>query len=115
MVACDKMYIPLKASQPDIETSHHIIQLIKLAKTLNPKLLAFILISMASTNHLLKEDQEATILLSKLNISKVSNIIIHERKIYRDAIADGRGVVEYDNAKAINEIVQLSKEIFFDE
>jgi len=115
MVACDKMYIPLKASQPDIETSHHIIQLIKLAKTLNPKLLAFILISMASTNHLLKEDQEATILLSKLNIAKVSNIIIHERKIYRDAIADGRGVVEYDNAKAINEIVQLSEEIFFDE
>jgi cellulose biosynthesis protein BcsQ len=33
MVACHKMYIPLKASQPDIETSHHIIQLVKLAKT----------------------------------------------------------------------------------
>ena len=29
MVACNKMYIPLKASQPDIETSNHIIQLIK--------------------------------------------------------------------------------------
>ena len=112
MVACNKMYIPLKASQPDIETSNHIIQLIKLAKALNPKLLAFTIISMAPTNHILKEDQEAILLLSKLNIAKVSNIIIHERKVYRDAIADGKGVMEYDNIKAKNEIIQLFKEIF---
>jgi chromosome partitioning protein len=115
MVACHKMYIPLKASQPDIETSHHIIQLVKLAKTLNPKLLAFTMISMAPTNHVLKEDQEAILLLSKLNIAKVSNIIIRERKVYRDAIADGKGVIEYDNIKATNEIKQLSEEIFFNE
>lgn len=112
MVACNKMYIPLKASQPDIETSNHIIQLIKLAKALNPKLLAFTMISMAPTNHVLKEDQEAILLLSKLNIAKVSNIIIRERKVYRDAIADGKGVMEYENIKAKNEIMQLFKEIF---
>lgn len=115
MVACNKMYIPLKASQPDIETSNHIIQLIKLAKTLNPKLLAFLMISMASTNHVLKEDQEAISLLSKLNIAKVSNVIIRERKVYRDAIADGKGVMEYDNIKAKNEIMQLFEEIFCNE
>jgi len=115
MVACNKMYIPLKASQPDIETSNHIIQLIKLAKTLNPKLLALTMISMAPTNHVLKEDQEAILLLSKLNIAKTSNVIIHERKVYRDAIADGKGVIEYDNIKAKNEIMQLFKEIFCNE
>jgi len=115
MVACNKMYIPLKASQPDIETSNHIIQLIKLAKTLNPKLLALTMISMAPTNHVLKEDQEAILLLSKLNIAKTSNVIIHERKVYRDAIADGKGVMEYDNIKAKNEIIQLLEEIFYNE
>lgn len=117
MVACNKMYIPLKASQPDIETSNHIIQLIKLARTLNPKLLAFTMISMAPTNHVLKEDQEAILLLSKLNIAKTSNVIIHERKVYRDAIAvaDGKGVMEYDNIKAKNEIIQLLEEIFYNE
>jgi chromosome partitioning protein len=115
MVACNKMYIPLKASQPDIETSNHIIQLIKLAKTLNPKLLAFTMISMAPTNHVLKEDQEAILLLSKLNIAKTSNVIIHERKVYRDAIADGKGVMEYDNIKAKNEVIQLLEEIFYNE
>lgn len=115
MVACNKMYIPLKASQPDIETSNHIIQLIKLAKTLNPKLLALTMISMAPTNHVLKEDQEAILLLSKLNIAKTSNVIIHERKVYRDAIADGKGVMEYNNIKAKNEIIQLLEEIFYNE
>ena len=40
MVACNKMYIPLKASQPDIETSNHIVQLIKLAKALGHKVIA---------------------------------------------------------------------------
>ena len=115
MVACNKMYIPLKASQPDIETTNHIIQLIKLARTLNPKLLAFTMISMASTNRVLKEDQEAILLLSKLNIAKTSNVIIHERKVYRDAIADGKGIMEYDNIKAKNEIMQLFEEIFCNE
>jgi chromosome partitioning protein len=42
-------------------------------------------------------------------------VIIHERKVYRDAIADGKGVVEYDNPKAIQEIDLLAKEIFFNE
>lgn len=112
MVACHKMYIPLRASQPDIETSKHITQLIKLAKTLNPKLLAFAIISMAPTNHVLTEDQEAINVLSKNDTIKVSNVIIRERKIYRDAIAEGKGVLEYNNTKAIQEITQLSKEIF---
>ena len=86
-----------------------------MAKTLNPKLLAFTMISMAPTNHVLKEDQEAILLLSKLNIAKTSNVIIHERKVYRDAIADGKGVMEYDNIKAKNEIMQLFEEIFCNE
>ena len=55
------------------------------------------------------------LLLSKLNIAKTSNVIIHERKVYRDAIADGKGVMEYDNIKAKNEIIQLLEEIFYNE
>lgn len=115
MVACNKMYIPLKASQPDLETSKHMTQLIKLARSLNNKLDAYTIISMASTHYNLNEDKEAITLLSQLDIAKVSGVIIHERKVYRDAIADGKGVVEYDNPKAIQEIDLLAKEIFFNE
>lgn len=114
MVVCNKLYIPLKASQPDIETSHHMARLIKLARTLNPSLKSSIIISMASTNHILREDKEAIFLLTKLNIAKISDIIIRERKVYRDAIADGKGVIEYKNNKALEEMNKLTQEIFYD-
>lgn len=115
MVACDKIYIPLKASQPDIETSKHMSQLVKLARGLNKKLIAVALISMAPTNHISKEDEEAAELLSKLPDINTSSIIIHERKVYRDAIAEGKGVIEYSNSKAIKEINSLFKEVFTNE
>ena len=111
MVACQKLYIPLKASQPDIETTKHMSKLVKLAKSLNNKLEATAIISMAPTNHILTEDQEAVELLAKLADIKTSSIIIHERKVYRDAMAEGKGVIECDNNKASNEIKSLLKEI----
>lgn len=115
MVACNKLYIPLKASQPDIETTKHMSKLVKLAKSLNNKLVATAVISMAPTNHILTEDQEAVALLAKLSDIKTSSIIIHERKVYRDAMAEGKGVIEYDNAKASKEIKSLLKEILENE
>lgn len=115
MVACNKMYIPLKASQPDIETINHILKIIKLALSLNPKLQAYTMISMASTNHVLKEDKEAIEVLAQVSIIKPSKVIIKDRKVYRDAMADGKGVIEYNNSKAINEIITLSKEMYCNE
>lgn len=111
LVACHKIYIPLKASQPDIETSRHMSQLVKLAKGLNSKLIATAIISMAPTNHILTEDKEAVELLSKLSNILISKVIIHERKIYRDAMAEGKGVIEYRNLKANDEINNLLKEV----
>ncbi|MBF6949120.1 cobyrinic acid ac-diamide synthase, partial [Acinetobacter baumannii] len=37
--------------------------------------------------------------------------IIHERKIYRDVLAEGKGVIEANNAKAITEFSELMKEL----
>jgi len=111
MVVCDKIYIPLKASQPDLETSKHMSQLIKLARSLNKKLVAVAFISMAPTNHNLTEDDEAIELLSTLPGINISNIIIHERKVYRDAIAEGKGIIEYSNNKANDEMNNLFKEV----
>lgn len=111
MVAANRMYIPLKASQPDLETSKHISQLVKLAKGMNPSLMAKVIVSMASTNPILTEDMEAKEILSGLPNLSVSEVTIRERKVYRDAMAEGKGVVEYENSKAKNEITRLHKEI----
>jgi chromosome partitioning protein len=42
----------------------------------------------------------------------LSGAIVRERKVYRDAIAEGRGVMEMGNEKAIAEVETLAKEIY---
>jgi chromosome partitioning protein len=112
MVGAHHIYVPLKASQPDLETSLHMNELVQLARGLNPYLEAHAIISMAPTNPIISETQEAQELLTELHELLLSKAIIRERKVYRDAIAEGRGVVEMDNEKAIAEIEALAKEIY---
>lgn len=112
LVAADLVYCPLKASQPDIETSVHMNQLVKLARSLNPRLQARIVISMGSTNPVVHEAAEATAILQDLPEFDLSDTIIRERKIYRDAMTEGRGVVELANDKAAAEIKALAVEIY---
>lgn len=112
LVASNIVYVPLKASQPDLETSVHMNELVTLARGMNPSLDARLIIAMAPTNPAINEAEQARELLQELPVFSLSNAIIRERKIYRDAISDGRGVVEMDNQKAISEIEALAKEIY---
>lgn len=112
LVAAQQVYVPLKASQPDIETSVHMNELVKLARAMNPGLVAVAIISMAPTNPSVHEAEEALDVLTELPELTRSGIVICERKVYRDAIAEGKGVVEMDNQKAIAEIEALAKEIY---
>jgi chromosome partitioning protein len=112
MVAAQKLYVPLKASQPDLETSVHMNDLVKLARGMNPHLDANLVISMGPTHPAVHEDEEAVELLSELNQFRMSATVIRERKAYRDAMAEGKGVVEMGNDKAVAEIEALAREIF---
>ena len=112
MVVANKLYVPLKASQPDLETSVHMNELVNLARGLNPQLQAMLVISMGSTHPAVHEDQDATEILSELPEFEMSNVVIRERKVYRDAMAEGRGVIEMGNEKASDEIGDLAREVF---
>ena len=112
LVGVHKVYVPLKASQPDLETSLHMNELVKLARGMNPNLQASAIISMAPTNPVINEAREAMELLSELHELILSKAIVRERKVYRDAIAEGRGVLEMDNEKATAEVEGLGKEIY---
>lgn len=112
LVATNIVYVPLKASQPDLETSVHMNELVTLARGMNPNLDARLIISMAPTNPAINEAAQAQELLRELPVLNLSNALIRERKVYRDAISDGRGVVEMDNGKAAAEIEALAKEIY---
>lgn len=115
LVAADMIYVPLKASQPDLETSVHMNELVQLARGMNEKLKAHLVISMAPTNPIIHEAQEAQELLTQLPEFQLSSAVICERKIYRDAISDGHGVMEMNNSKAAAEIEALANEIYGNE
>lgn len=108
----DKFYCPIKASQADLETLPHICELIEAAKDINADLQSIAIISMAPTNPMINEVKEAENLLMELKEHlKLSSVFIRERKVYRDALLEGKGVVEFTNQKAKDEIQQLLKEI----
>ena len=112
MVTAQKLYTPLKASQPDLETATNINQLVKLACGLNPNLKAYAIISMAPTHPAITEAQEAHELLMELPEIELSRVFIRERKVFRDAMVEGKGVVECKNRKAKAEIQLLAREIY---
>ena len=111
LVAAQVVYLPLRTSQPDLETSVHMHELVTLARSLNPSLTARWLLTMAPTGEG-GDTAEAARVLRELPSIPLSDIIIRDRKIYRDAMASGHGVSEMLNDKAQAEIDALGHEIY---
>lgn len=111
MIVCDFMMIPVRASQADLETMPHVDELIAMARTINNKILASAILSMAPTNPQIKEAAEAREFFAEFENFGVAETIIRDRKIFRDALLAGKGVVEMHGVKARNEIDSLCSEI----
>jgi chromosome partitioning protein len=112
MVAADRMYVPIRASQADLETLPNIDQLITLAKGMNPDLQAKAVLSMAPSNPLITEVADAQALLEDFPELGLCSNVIRDRKVYRDALLQGKGVIEMNNSVAKAEIQLLAQEIF---
>lgn len=111
MVAADVLYVPIKASQADLETLPVVDELVALARGMNPGLRVRTLLCMAPTNERIREVEDAQALLVHFPDLPLSGCIIRERKIYRDALLLGRSVVEMKNAEARAEIQLLGQEV----
>jgi chromosome partitioning protein len=111
LVAAQIVYLPLRTSQPDLETSVHMNELVTLARSLNPTLKAHWLLAMAPTGEG-GDTAEASRVLRQMPSIPLSDVIIRDRKIYRDAMAAGQGVSEMLNDKAQAEIDALGNEIY---
>ena len=112
LTVADKFLCPTRASQADLETLPHICQLIDAAKDFNKNLVSKAVISCASTNPSVNEAEKAKSLLD--NFTEYLTLLqttIMERKIYRDALLQGAGVVELNNNKASSEITDLVNEL----
>jgi hypothetical protein len=103
---------PIRASQADLETLPHVYDLVLTAKDFNEKLLSKAIISCAPTNPQINEIKGAQILLSDFSDHLgLVNTFIRERKVYRDALLEGKGVVEMNNIKASIEFRKFVDEI----
>jgi len=106
------LLVPFRPSQPDLDTLSNLQEIITQAKDLNPDLVVYGLLTMAPTNPVVHEADEAREYLQDYPEIKLLETIIRDRKVYRDAMSEGMGVIEMNNPKAAEEIQSLMREIF---
>jgi chromosome partitioning protein len=98
MVAADLLYVPLRASQADLETLPVVDELIMLSRGMNPGLQVRALLCMVPATSINTEAKDAKELLEVFPDIPLSGCIISDLKIYRDALKLGKGVVEMKNS-----------------
>ena len=103
--------LPLRPSQPDLDTISTVAGNIEKASKVNRKLKAYILLTMASTHPLNNEKKVAAAIIKDFKSIGLAKTIICGRKGYRDAISEGKTVMEINAGKASLEIIKLGKEI----
>ena len=80
ILAADILIVPFKPSQPDLDTLPKIQEIITQAKDLNPKLKVYALLTMAPTNPIIHEANEAKEYLSQYPDITLLESIICERR-----------------------------------
>ncbi|MDV5140292.1 AAA family ATPase [Chimaeribacter arupi] len=111
MTAANVLLVPFRPSQPDLDTLPKLNDIITQALDINEALHPCAVLTMAPTNPVINETQEAKDYLADFPILNLLNTVIRDRKIYRDCMSEGKGVVEMDNGKAKAEIQCLVQEL----
>lgn len=113
-VIADQIIAPLQCSQPDLDTLVELQQQVEAMRDLNPELKVFCLQSMATTNPVLRgnERKEFVEYLAEFPTIDTLNTVVCFRKVFRDTMSNGLGVLETENSAARSEIEQLIAEVF---
>lgn len=113
MLVADLLICPLQCSQPDLDTLAELKEQVIRAADLNPKLKTYIYHTMASTNTKVKDNEQKEFIdyVSQYEDFEVLNAVNYFRKIYKDAMSEGKSVLELSNDEAVKEITQLYNEV----
>lgn len=112
MTAADVLLVPFRPSQPDLDTLERLDEIITEARDMNPALQPYAMLTMAPSNPVINETKDARLYLAEYPQLSLLNTVVRDRKIYRDCMSEGKGVVEMVNSKAKAEIQLLVKELF---
>ena len=112
MVVADLMLIPTRPAQADLDATVDLMQMVDEAQDMNPSLIPFIVISQASTHVMSSEAQESMEYLAQAAPqATLADVVVHHRKAYQAALAEGKAVTEGTDSKAKAEIQLLTQEI----
>jgi chromosome partitioning protein len=111
MTAADLLLVPFIPSNMDLDTIKSLGKVITEARFINPDLKVAAVLAKVPTNPSIHEEREAREYLSDYPEFPVCRSVIRERKIYRDILPYGLGVVESRNSKAKAEVQLLVQEI----
>jgi chromosome partitioning protein len=111
LAAADALYSPVRASQSDLWTLEAMSALVTEARELNESLRAYLVLSMAPTHPGVQEAQAARELLSEYPAFERCHALLRDRKAFRDAMFQGRGVLELSDAKASAELATFTEEV----
>lgn len=104
MTAAHVMVSPFRPSQPDLDTAAKLAALIDVAKEVNESLKVCAVLTMCPSNPAITEIRDAQAYLARVGGIVAVESCIHDRKVYRDAICEGKGVTEMKNEKATQEL-----------
>jgi chromosome partitioning protein len=111
MTAAHVMLLPFRPSQPDLDTLPSLQEIITQARDLNSKLIVYALLTMGPTNPVVHETDEAREYLKDYPKIRLLTTVVRDKKVYRDAMSGGMGVIEMSNRKASEEIKSLTREL----
>lgn len=114
LVVADRVYTPIQSSQFDLWSLEKMDELVATAKGFNENLDAYIVITRAPTNIMMRDVQEAKDFLKDFEHYTLARSVIYERSAWRKASRQGRSIVELDrqDSKASNELKLLCEEMF---
>ena len=111
LLTADVLIIPTQPSQTDIEVLPFVLRLVNTAKQVNKNLKTFVVLNKAPTNNKSTEIDAALELLQQVKSVKTLNTILRDRKQFRDAMIEGKSVLEMGISKAKDELNEFLVEI----
>ena len=110
MMLADVMLVPTRPSQADLWELDDLAKLVEHVLVVNEKLAPWAVINMAPHNT--REGEEAREMFEEYPTFKLAATVLHDRKVYREAMLGGAGVIELQNEKATAEVTGLAFELF---
>lgn len=111
MLAADILIVPFRPSQMDLDTIVHLDGVIDNVKDFNDSLKVYAVLNLSPTNPSITEVDDAKEYLTEYPNFHLLKTIIRERKVYRDTVSLGKGVMDVKHEKANIEINDLMNEV----